>query len=96
MIEPAIKWAVTAVEVAVGMIGGGLLNLVLAQGSPTDLSEWGNMSASVVLGGLSVYLVTRTIPAIHDKHAAVVKELTDQFRAEMKEIREWYDRRDGK
>lgn len=51
-----------------GAIGGGAFQLFMAQSLPSSPVEWGNLSASVLLGGLAVYLATRTIPAMHKEH----------------------------
>lgn len=57
-------WAVA--ESAIGAVGAGTW-YVIAQGLPEAPIEWTNLSASVVLGGLCVFLVTRIIPQMHDK-----------------------------
>ena len=83
-----IHQIVTGVEVTIGMIGGAIFQIVMAQALPSEPAEWANMSASVVLGGLAVYLATRTIPALQKEHRDIVAELTKNFRDELKDARE--------
>jgi hypothetical protein len=74
-----------------GMIGGGALQIMFMQALPSSPTEWTNLSASVLLGGLAVYLTTRTIPAMHKEHLdkcdalhARCERMQEKFNEELK------------